>query len=110
MSDANASTCRSNISLTCSLNESGTPAGAAGSLDVLDAQLHRRNRRLLAEALRVELIERDAALDVAALRLLRVRLGEERAARSEVIAADFPGGERIRRIHVGVADDGEDVA
>ena len=31
MSDANASACRSNISLTCSANESGTPIGAPGS-------------------------------------------------------------------------------
>ena len=31
MSDANASACRSNISLTCSSNESGTPTGAPGS-------------------------------------------------------------------------------
>ena len=31
MSAANASTCRSNISFTCSSNESGTPTGASGS-------------------------------------------------------------------------------
>ncbi len=30
-SDEKASTCRSNISLTCSSHESGTPNGAAGS-------------------------------------------------------------------------------
>ncbi len=30
-SEANASACRSNISLTCSENESGTPIGAPGS-------------------------------------------------------------------------------
>ena len=63
---------------------------------------------VLAEPLRVELIERDAGQHVAALRLLRVRLREKHGARSEVIAADFPRRERIRRIDVGVADDGED--
>jgi hypothetical protein len=31
VSDANARSCRSNISFTCSSHESGTPAGAPGS-------------------------------------------------------------------------------
>ena len=85
-------------------------AAAAGGVDVLDAQLHRRDCGVLAEPPRVELIERDPTGDVTALRLLRVRLGEERAARSEVIAADLLRREWIRRVDVGVADDGEDVA
>ena len=44
---------------------------------------------VLAEPLRVELIERDAGLHVAAVRLLRMRLRQKHRARSEVIAADF---------------------
>ena len=62
---------------------------AAGLVEVLDAELHRRHRRRLAEPLRVHLIERRAGPDVRALRLLRMRLREEHRARPEVVAADF---------------------
>jgi hypothetical protein len=41
----------------------------AGLIDVLDAQLHRRNRRRLAKLLRVDLIERRAGKHVRTLRL-----------------------------------------
>ena len=43
-SDANASTCRSNISLTCSENESGTPTGASGSSRVSPLQIEAPRR------------------------------------------------------------------
>ena len=49
-------------------------------------------------------------MDVGALRLLRVRLGQEHRARAEVIAADLRRGERLGVAHVGVADDGQVVA
>ena len=82
--------------MTCSLKESGTPKGLA---DVLDAQLYRWNRRLLSAPSK-DLVERDSGLDVATLRLLRMRLREEYGARSHVIAADFAGRERVGRINV----------
>ena len=63
--------------------DAGVAVGAAaGLVDVLDAQLHRRNRRVLPELLRVHLIERDAGEDVGALGLLRMRLREEHRATS----------------------------
>ena len=70
--------------------DAGVAVGAAaGLIDVLDAQLHRRNRRVLAELLRVELVERGADAHVRALRLLRMRLRQEHGARAEVVAADL---------------------
>ena len=83
---------------------------AAGLVEVLDAELHRRERRGLAELLRVHLIERRAGPDVGALRLLRMRLRQEHRARAEVVAADFRRGERLGHAHVGVADDRHVVA
>ena len=85
-------------------------AAAAGLIDALDAQLHRRNRRVLAEALRVQLIHRDAALDVGAFGPLRIRLRQVRRARAEVIAADLARLGRIGARHVGVADDRDVIA
>ena len=83
---------------------------AARLIDRFDAQLHRRNRRLLPELLRVDLVERDAGANVRALRLPRMRLGQEHRARAEVIAADLRQLERLGVAHVGVADDGQVVA
>ena len=83
---------------------------AAGLVEVLDAELHRRQRGRLAEALGVHLVHRRAAPDVGALRLLGVRLGQEHRARAEVIAADLRQRERLGHAHVGVADDGQVVA
>ena len=83
---------------------------AARLVDRFDAQLHRRDRRLLPELLRVDLVERDAGADVGALRLPRMRLRQEHRARAEVIAADFRQLERFGVAHVGVADDGQVVA
>ncbi len=88
--------------------DAGVAVGAAARLvDVLDRELHRRDRRVLAELLRVELVERGAGEDVVALGLLRVRLGQEHRARPEVIAADLRQRERLGVVHVGVADDGD---
>ena len=87
-----------------------TVGAAARLVDRFDAQLHRRNRRLLPELLRIQLIERDAGAHIRALRLPRVRLGQEHRARAEVIAADFRQLERLGVTHVGVADDGQVVA
>ena len=78
---------------------------AAGLIEVLDAELHRRQRRRLPGALGVELIERGAGEQIGALRLLRVRLREEHRARAEVIAADLRQRERLGVARVGVADD-----
>ena len=83
---------------------------AARLVDVLDAQLHRRNRGALAVLLRVVLIDRRADEDVRALRLLRMHLRQEHRARAEVIAADFRRRERLGVPHVGVADDRDVVA
>ena len=83
---------------------------AARLVDALDAQLHRRDRRVLAPGLRVNLIERRAGVHVRALCLVRVRLREEHGRRSEMISADLRRGERLRVAAVRVADDGEVVA
>ena len=66
--------------------------------------------RVLAELLRVVLIERRADAHVRALRLTRVHLRQEHGARAEVIAADLRRLEGLGVAHVGVADDGEVVA
>src|SRR5438093_318269 len=56
--------------------------GAAARLvHVLDAQLHRRDRRVLAVLLRENLIDGDAGVQVGSLRLLAVRLRQEHGAR-----------------------------
>ena len=89
----------------------GVVVGAApGLIEVLDAELHRRHRRPLPETLGVHLIHRCAGEHVGALRLLRVRLGQEHGARPEMIAADLGQRERLGIADVGVADDGEVVA
>ena len=91
--------------------DAGVAVGAtAGLVDVLDAELHRRQRRVLSEALRVDLVQRRAGADVRALRLLRMRLGQEDRAGPEVVAADLRGRERFRHPDVGVADDGQVLA
>ncbi len=91
--------------------DAGVAVGAAaGLVDVLDAQLHRRDRRVLPEALGVELIDRDAGADIGAFGLARVRLREEHGARAEVIAADLRLRHRLGVAHVGVADDGQVLA
>ena len=83
---------------------------AAGGVDRLDAQLQRGNRRVLAEAPGVELVERRPDLDVGPGRPLRPRLGEEHRARAEVVAANLARRRGIGHPDVGVADDGERVA
>src|SRR5262249_11971496 len=91
--------------------DAGVAVGAtAGLIDVLDAQLQRWNSRILTKTLRVQLIERDADLNVGSFRLLRVHLGQEYRARTEVIAADFLGCERFGVADVRVADDGHVIA
>ena len=87
----------------------GVAVGAAARLiDVLDAQLHRRNRRVLAVAAARRYWSSDVPTCTSrALRLLRVHLRQEHRARAEVIAADLRRRERFGVAHVGVADDGE---
>jgi hypothetical protein len=76
-------------------------------IDRLDTELHRRNRRVLAELLDVELIHRGPDPDVGSFGQLRPRVGEHDGARPEVIATDLGGHERLRHPGVGVADDGQ---
>ncbi len=87
-----------------------TVGAAAGLIDRLDRQLHRGDRRVLAELLRIQLIERRAGEHVGALRLLGMRLRQEHRARAEVIGADFRQRERFGVADVGVADDRQVVA
>ena len=47
------------------------------------------------------------ASQIRALRLVRMRLGQEHRRRAEVIAADLGRRERLGVAHVGVADDGQ---
>ena len=82
----------------------------AGLVDVLDTELHGRNRRILAEPLRVQLIERRADAHIRTLRLPRVRLREKRGTGAEVVTADFIRRRRLGFTHVGVADDRQVVA
>ena len=91
--------------------DAGVVVRAAPRLvDVLDAELHRGDRRLLAELLRVDLIERRAREHVRALRLLGPGLREEHGRGPEVIRADLGRQERLGVAAVGVADDGQVVA
>ena len=87
-----------------------TVGAAAGLIHVLDAQLHRRDRRRISELLRVDLVERHTGAHVRALGLPRMRLGQEHRARAEVVRADFRQRERLGVPDVGVADDGQVVA
>ena len=82
----------------------------SGLIHILNAELHGRDRRVLAEALGVELVERGADPDIRTLGLLGVRLGEEGRAGAEVVAADLLGLPRLGALHVGVADDRQVVA
>ena len=83
---------------------------ASRLVHVLDAELHRRDRRILSEALRVHLVHGGAGEHVRAPCLPGMGLGEEDGARAEVVAADLVGHSRLGHPHVGVADDGETVA
>ena len=80
---------------------------APGLVDVLDAQLHRGDRRVLTEAVRVDLVQRSAHVDIRSLGLLDVRLRQERRRGAEVVPADLLGDEGFGHLHVGVAHDGE---
>ena len=73
-------------------------------------ELHRRNRRVLAELLHVQLIHRRADLDVGAFGQLRMRVRVHHRARAEVIAAHFGSRLRFRHPRVGVADDRQVIA
>src|SRR5262249_46218579 len=64
-------------------------------IDRLDAELHRRNGRVLAEALRVQLVERLADVNVRAFCLLRMRLRQVHRARPEMVAADLFRARRL---------------
>ena len=91
--------------------DAGVAVGAAaGLVHVLDAELHGRDGRLLAELLRMQLVEGGPREDVRALGLLRMRLRQEDGAGPEVVAADLGRGERLGHAHVGVADDGQVLA
>ena len=78
---------------------------AAGLVDRLDAELHRRDRRVRAELLDVELIHRRPDADVRSFGELRPAVREHDRARAEVVAADFGRLERFGHPRVGVADD-----
>ena len=83
---------------------------AAGLIDRLDGELHRWNRRVLAELLRVQLVHRDADFDIGSFGQLRVRLRVHDGARAEMIAAHFGSRHGFRHARVGVADDRQVIA
>ena len=83
---------------------------ATARVVALDRELERRNRRVLAETPRVDLIERDTRVDVGAERLLRSRLREIDRGGAVVIAADLVRRERVRPVAIGVAHDREVLA
>jgi len=76
-------------------------------IEILDAQLHAGDRRVLTDLARHDLVEAGAHEQIAPLGLLGVRLREEHRARPEVVAADFRRVERLGHAAVGVADDRE---
>ena len=80
---------------------------SASLVEILDAELHRRNRRVAANPPGHQLVERRAHVEIGALRLLGMRLGEEHRARAKMIAADFWRDERFGHAHVGVAHNRE---
>ena len=84
-------------------------AGARG-VHHFDAELDRRQRRILAELLRVELVDRRADEIIRAFGHLGMRRGQIHRARAEMIGAFLgrrPGGGRMQ---VRVADDGDVIA
>ena len=64
----------------------------AGGIHHLDAELDRRQRRVLAELLRVELIDRVPTKIVGAFGHLGMRGGEVHRAGAEMVGAFFGGG------------------
>jgi len=59
---------------------------------------------------REQLVERRARLQIGALRLMRMRLGEKHRRRAEMVAADLGRRERLGVVDVGVADNRQVVA
>ena len=78
---------------------------SAGRVDVLDAELHRGYRRLMADALGEHLVQGLSDVNIGALRVPRVALGQEDGAGAEMVAADLVGGKRLGHFHVRVGDD-----
>ena len=83
---------------------------SAGLILILYAQLHRRNRRVLAEALGVDLVQRRPRHHIGAHRLFRMRLRQEDGGGAKVIAADLGGGECLGLAAIGVADNRQVIA
>ena len=81
----------------------------ADQLVRVEAQLERRQLRVLAERLRGDLVHRHAGADVGAFGLLRVHAGEERRRGAHVIAGALAVG-RKRRLVRQAGDDEQPVA
>ena len=76
-------------------------------VDVLDTQLHRGDRGILTESLRVILVQRRPDENVRAFGLLGMGLRQEYGARTEVVTADLWRRDRFGPLHIRVADDRE---
>ncbi len=83
---------------------------ATGLIDVFDTELHRRDRRILAVPVGIQLVERGPHVHVRTLCLLRMRLREEYRTRAEVVTPDLVWLEGLRHPNIGVADDREVLA
>ena len=79
----------------------------AGLIEVLDAELHRRDRGVAADTPRDELVHRGTDEQVGALRLPGMRLRQEDRTRPKVITTDLGRRKRLGHAHIGVAHDGE---
>ena len=79
---------------------------AAPAVHLLRGDLERGQGGVLPEAVRVDLVEGLAQVDVG-LRLQRMSLGEEHGGGAVVVSADLLGPVGLGHAHVGVADDGQ---
>ena len=93
---------RNRVAVDAAVAES---AGGAERARVLNAQLHGRQRRVLTELLRVDLIDGRTAFHIGAFGHLRMGAGEVDGGRSRVVRAFFLRVPGARAVQVGIADD-----
>ena len=78
-------------------------------VDRLYTQLHAWDRRILPEAIRIDLIDRGPRKDIRTAGLLGVRLRQEYCARTKVVTPDLIGFESFCHANVGITDDRESI-
>ena len=78
------------------VNAAVVVTAGTGCIHVLDAELNRGQGRVLAELVRIDLVDRCATADIGTLGLFRVRAGQEHSARPEMVCTFLFGCIRLR--------------